>query len=394
MTFNSTKLAEAIAEVNNTKPLHVAVISDIHLGHPNTPASYIVNNLEIAFADNAETARLDIIWFAGDVFDRLLNLSDDRAIPIRMWIARFLRLCAKHSIKVRVLEGTPSHDWKQSRLFQTINDAAQIGCDLVYQEKLAIEYFSDLGISVLYVPDEYRPEPDETWQEVCALLAQHGLREVDYAIMHGAFPHQLPAMAHHGCHDPVRYLSIVRKYIFIGHVHQQSQYERILAQGSFDRLNHGDEGDKGHYRLIDNRGVVDDIITHVKNENALLYVTIDMRGLSMDEVFKKLDSLPNYPVGTHLRVHCARHDVANNAYNTFRKDYPIYYWSVKTEKVTLTAPEVKNALENRFQPTTITPNNVIDLLAPRIRALANSSEIELRCLELLRRGIDNGSPRS
>ena len=74
-----------------------------------------------------------------------------------------------------------------------------------------------------------------------------GLTKVDYAVMHGQFDYQLPKhITGMPRHDSQKYLDIVKHYIFIGHIHTHSVYDRIIAQGSFDRLTHGQEEPKGY----------------------------------------------------------------------------------------------------------------------------------------------------
>ena len=73
------------------------------------------------------------------------------------------------------------------------------------------------------------------------------IEQVDLAMMHGNFKYQLPMPSIH-MHTEEDYLSIVRYYICINHIHTASVYGRILAPGSFDRMAHGEEEDKG-YRI-------------------------------------------------------------------------------------------------------------------------------------------------
>ena len=84
--------------IGNQRKLHLAVVSDIHLAHKRNPASRIIQNLRDAFPDNVETAQLDLIVLAGDVFDGLISLPDDEVTDIKAWITYMLRLCKKHDI--------------------------------------------------------------------------------------------------------------------------------------------------------------------------------------------------------------------------------------------------------------------------------------------------------
>ena len=87
------------------------------------------------------TQQLDIIILAGDVFDRQLQLAEDVVFEIHQWMCSFLALCKKYDITLIVLEGTPSHDWKQSEWFNQINLEYNIGADVHYAKTLDIAYF-------------------------------------------------------------------------------------------------------------------------------------------------------------------------------------------------------------------------------------------------------------
>src|SRR6185312_12375018 len=109
-----------------------AVFSDFHSGHPKNPMARLAANLKAAFPDNEETAALDILFIAGDFFDGLMISDSDAYFEAADLIVYLLRLCAKRDIVLRVLRGTPSHDYNQNRLFEHLNNAGHIGCDLKY----------------------------------------------------------------------------------------------------------------------------------------------------------------------------------------------------------------------------------------------------------------------
>jgi DNA repair exonuclease SbcCD nuclease subunit len=165
--------------VDGLNKLDIISLSDIHLGHPDNPAERIIKNLKNAFSDNASMAEIDIIFIAGDVFDRLLSLPDDAVTEIDFWITSFLRLCKKHDIVLRVLEGTPSHDWKQSKRFVKINELSRIGADVQHVTELSIEYIDRFGINVLYVPDELPGGTNKTFESVLELMEERGLKKVE-----------------------------------------------------------------------------------------------------------------------------------------------------------------------------------------------------------------------
>src|SRR5690606_8366029 len=109
-----------------------ASLSDIHLCHKRTPTRHIVRNLRSAFPNDRETKELDLIFIVGDVFDTEVPAHLDDWFETKLWVNGLLRMAKANDITVVVLEGTPSHDWKQSRLFVAENDDSNIGADLHY----------------------------------------------------------------------------------------------------------------------------------------------------------------------------------------------------------------------------------------------------------------------
>lgn len=274
------QLEQSLKEIRGLR-LNIASISDIHLHHPNTPTELIVRNLELyGFPNTKSTHDLDIIFIGGDVTHSLMDFASNNAILFRKWVANFLWMCAKHDIMVRIIEGTPLHDWKQSQIFIEENENHSIGCDIKYFTDIHIEHIERYGIDVLYIPDEIRPTTNITWNRVVELMAEKGLEKVDFAVMHGAFAYQLPAVddVKDKVHDEEKYLSIVRHYIFIGHVHTHKPKGRIIPNGSFDRLAHGEEEPKGHVRLL--KGNIEFIVNH----GAMRYFQMNVADMDVDQV--------------------------------------------------------------------------------------------------------------
>jgi DNA repair exonuclease SbcCD nuclease subunit len=63
--------------------LKYLVLSDIHLGSKNNTTAEIINNLDIFFKNytqDGEFSELDIIFIAGDLFDRLLDMNDQTLV--------------------------------------------------------------------------------------------------------------------------------------------------------------------------------------------------------------------------------------------------------------------------------------------------------------------------
>lgn len=347
-------------------PLKIACVSDIHIGHRKNPAREIVANLYQAFPDNAETAELDILCLAGDVFDDLLTAPNEAFDESDPWLAYLLRLCAKHDIWLLVLEGTPGHDWKQMERILTLERMLQTGAKIKYVKTLSIEYFDDLGIHALFVPDEWNPTAEKTLEEVDELLRAKGIEQVDYAFMHGQFEYQLPPVVKAQKHSSQEYLKRVKHLIFIGHVHTHSRYDRIIAQGSFDRLAQNEEGPKGHVRATCwDTGDYD--VQFVENTNAKRFLTVHCLGLSLEEILAHVDrEAANLPEGSHVRVLAdADNPILTNMEVLIRR-YPLFFWTKKANDIEEQAPQVSEDEEQVYVPIALTKDNLAGMLMERI----------------------------
>ena len=350
--------------------LSVASISDIHWGHRNTPTRSILENLDTAFPDNDETGQLDIILMGGDQFDRLLPADDPDLELIKSWWNRFLRMCAKRNICVRVMRGTPSHDWRQNWLLAVEADHARIAVDVAFVDNLCIEYIQSLGIHVLYVPDEWRNnDTDATWKDVQSELTARGLTQVDFSIVHGCFTYQLPDHVTVPRHIPERYMEITRGYVLAAHVHKPSVYgQNLVVNGSFDRISHGEEEDKGHWRIRYNPTTGERSAQFQVNRNARLYVTVQCTGMPLEDALATIrERVATLPHEANVRIRAARTDPIANALELMRKDYPTLKWSSKVDDVAQTQAKMLVDLRHTFHQVAITPDNLVSLITERLR---------------------------
>lgn len=365
--------------------LRMACISDVHLGHHRTKTSFIVKNLRKAFFDTDVLANLDIFLIAGDFFDRLLSLPLEEVHEINDWIVGFLARCAKHNVMLRVLEGTPSHDWRQSRLFDELNRHLGTPVDLKYVDTLSIEYIEKLDATILYVPDEWSEEADNTWVQVTNLMRGMGLNQVDFACMHGVFQHQLPITSP-VCHNEQRYLEIVREVIWIGHHHNHTRYEHIFAQGSFDRLCHGDESRKGYGLYTYDNGVR--TLEFIENPGAKIYQTLNYVGLDIETVVKRLQAVENYPDDSHFRIVTSRADGVASAIGQIKDRYPQFNWTTQLEELTTSETTLQNDTKDDVpKPISINRENIERLVREKLITVApdTSPEVERALFEILER---------
>lgn len=322
-----------------------ASLGDVHLGNHQTPTTVIINNLNRSLTDDL-LKQIDMLIITGDLYDRLLHNADENVHHINRWITLLEYRCAKYNVMIRIVEGTPSHDRGQSRFFVEQKINANIPVDLHYATTLSIEYNERLDAHFLYVPDKWRPDTSTTLEEVQVLLKQHGLEQVDFAIMHGAFEYQLPSIVKEPTHDSEIYLGLVKYHILIGHVHLQTQNERILAAGSFDRITHGEEGPKGFYDVTVREDGTSNIV-FVENRTAKRYDTLechemDTKALNL-AIRKKLSDLPK---GSAVRLRCNPHDAATGDLELIKREFPWVEWSILVEKTAKKKESVADTLAN------------------------------------------------
>ncbi len=311
--------------------LNLAVIGDVHIGNPLTPSSEVIFKLYVAFPDDSTTGELDFIFINGDLFDRLLHRNDQHNKAIDGWIIYMLKLCQKHCIALRVLEGTPSHDMKQPKVFTDTATNLGMELDVRYICDIEVELHARTGLSILYVPDEWDVDLDNCYKESVKKISQSGLDKVDVALMHGAFEYQYPPNFGIKTHNSQLYQGLVNYGIFINHVHQYSQFGCIVAPGSFDRYCHGDEKAKGYVRAAISRGGITH--TFIENKLAKLFLDIDCRGMDADNILKSVDVRARMlPKGSFVRILANENDPAANCKEYFRVTYPHLSWNDKVYK--------------------------------------------------------------
>lgn len=356
------------------KSIRYLTLSDIHLGHPRNKTHDIIRALDLFFDGYSSRTDLDIIFLAGDVFDRLLDFSMIDIPEITFWVNRLVDYCARNKIKLRVLEGTPSHDWGQSEIFNTMEKVLTNQVDMKYVKTLSIELIKDLGLSVLYVPDEWNASTDKTLEEVKALLNENHLPQVDIAVMHGNFAYQLPIQAVKAPrHNETEYLSLVKYFITIGHIHTHSVYERILAQGSFDRLAHGEEEPKGGIECVihpDGRGE----FFFIENKEAKIFKTITLKSKDVDASIEQIErQTRGLKTDSYVRIRASKDHPAIIGFDELKKRFPLFVMTkiTKEEEAEISHNLIDDVSEDvLYTPITITKDNVGNLLLDAVNAAA------------------------
>ena len=358
--------------------LKILETADVHLGHQRTPSESTLDALDRII--NPKTLKdLDILLIAGDFFDHLLQFPDDRVLKIEAWVCQLLLMCKKFDVVLRVLEGTGSHDCKQSRIFVNLNDSAGINADVRYVDKISIEIIERFGVSVLYVPDN-QGHNDTVWQKVQTALLEAGLKQVDFAVMHGFFEFQIPfGIQDTNAHIQARYESIVRYTIFIGHHHTHRLMGKVAVSGSINRHTHGEEEAKGSLLATYGRNGLK-TMEFVVNHKAKVYKTLEMREVSVEDIMRKLDSL-DLPYDSAVKLSVNGSDPICSVFREVSMRYPQYELTLDREKSKQLDERIES-IKFSYEPITITKDNLTGLLMERMVPKLSQQDINA-CMRLL-----------
>lgn len=349
----------------NINQFNMLVISDIHLGHHTNRTIDIIANLDKFFITyNKYIKKVNMIIIAGDTYDRLLTNGGTTDKLITKWLIKLSLYCQKNGIKLRILEGTPSHDWKQCSTLDIVLKDFNIDIDFKYVSSLYIEHLVEEDIDILYVPDELNHKASTTLKEVKELMKDKNLSTVDLAVMHGQFPFQLPNIILESSHDEDEYSKLVDGFIVIGHIHKHNYNGKIIAQGSFDRLAHGEEEDKGGIIVTLNK-YGDNSWVFLKNKYAKIYNTYDYTHLDADSVKKELEKdLKILQPGSMVRLLVSKDSGLIKHKKEISELYPNLVVKIETkgDKDTYTdiAKPIKFEMLDSFS---ITRDNIMELIS-------------------------------
>jgi len=149
--------------------------------------------------------------------------------------------------------------------------------------------------------------------------------------MHGAFSYQLPEFISH-THDPEKYSKLSYGPILTGHIHNRSIYKNIIVPGSFDRLNHGDDGeDKGGYIITYDTNTHEYSFKFLINKNALEFYTFDIRDKTIEHI-KKILNRYNKNKEVYIRFITFKNSKINESILELKKHYPNIHIAIKKEK--------------------------------------------------------------
>lgn len=376
--------------------LKVLNITDLHLGLFNKTEK-LVSNLINYFTINVKIIKkMDMIVLCGDTFDKLLaSNSMEYKLSIK-FIAYLVKYCKQYNIKLRILEGTPSHDNKQMEAITELisRDYGESFIDYRYITNISIEYIKDFNKHVLYLPDKMAETSEEIEDKISDVLLDNGLSKVDLVFAHGNFKYQLPVKLKSGLSESF-FMDICRYYIVIGHIHIRSIFKQIIAPGSFDRMEVNNEGPKGGVILTIGKSIDDSTFEFLDNLEAMRYDTLNYEKINSKDVYRKVKKhieINNLSRYDHLRLKVDSNEIFLEVKNRLKEDgYLIrieIYKDGKDKKnnhnIVLDMFEYNKTLLESFE---ITSGNILEMLSKR-DMISKLSNVELNRIKELLKGVE------
>ncbi len=340
------------------------MLSDLHYGHNINESSNITNNLRLYFTANHKLFKeLDTIYISGDTYHGLLNQGSVSNKDATTGISYLITYCSTNDIKIRFLEGTPSHDMKQLGNITTMIKNLNVTVDYKYIDTLMIEHDATSGLNILYLPDEWNDTADKTSKDIAILLRSKKLATVDIVIMHGQFHYQLPMYKSNTSHSEEMFINMTKYHIHPGHIHTHSIFKKIIAPGSFDRLAHNEEGAKGGlYCTITKTGGE---YMFIENVNAKIFKTVQCKSIPIEQLKAYIyNSTKTLPPGSCVRVKLDKSDKnVKQAVIDITSTVKIYRWKIEyNENKNMDVVTMINTNVNPLDSFHITKSNIVKLM--------------------------------
>lgn len=254
----------------------IVCISDLHFGHLRVPSKDTASDIRMHLFPYLD-ATVDILFIAGDVYDRLISMNQYDSITVFELFTDIFKLCNEYDITLRIIRGTFSHDHRQVQFIDTLYK--KIGIPLNYRsfDELFIEYMEKFDIHVLYIPDNLPfPTKNDIFDQINIFMKALNITAVDYVVMHGELNHLVFGHVNINAFTAADFEKICRRFVFSGHIHKPLLYKNTISIGSFNRLAHNEEEHKGFW-------VIQEKPVFVPNKTATIFKTLNFTSIETVE---------------------------------------------------------------------------------------------------------------
>ncbi len=269
--------------------IKIVAVSDLHFGNPRIDALGLYEKLKKYLYPELVDAH--IVFICGDLYDQLLTVSSKSHRYAVQFITDLLRASSKTGMQIRLLHGTYTHDRDQLTVLQT---AAPKSARFEVINNIHAEDITDIrngdsvypgSLSVAYIPDNLSfKKSEEVIEHLNNVLKCLGKSNVDLLIGHGTFEHVIPPDSGHRppcLYRREQFTNLVSGLVIMGHIHIHGKTDNVHYCGSFERMAHGEEEDKGFYVFTKEKDDNTWKSRFVLNKDATRFITLQPEGPDM-----------------------------------------------------------------------------------------------------------------
>lgn len=187
-------------------------------------------------------------------------------------------------------------------------------------------------------------------------------------------------------HNSSNYLGIVKHFISVGHIHTFSTCDRIVAEGSLDRMSHNEEEAKGGV-LFNLRMDGNHSFTFIENKNAKIFKTVNLKSKDLDrsmaQIKREISKLPN---NSYVRIKAAKDHSVYAGFDQLKLLYPMFYFSKKNNEDETNNIASNNAeldLAKSYNSISITPDNIKELITQQVISKYSLTDRQQRILDAI-----------
>lgn len=279
--------------MTTTSTFKIVAIGDLHFGNPKLRAEELYAKLTKYLYPALEDTQL--LLLTGDTYDQLTTVNSSANRYVLKFIQDIYSISSSTGMQIRILHGTYTHDRDQVSIFNNLElpyTRTKVIDKITCEELSHFNDHSDTKLRMLYIPDNLQyKHSSEVMKHVADNFKCLGWDKADIVLGHGSFDYALGCSAEHlpECTytiDQFKPFIDPNGLIIMGHIHRPSHKANVYYCGSFDRMAHGEEEDKGFYTFYRDGEKWASVFT--VNADANLFVTIEPQG---NDIETRINSL-------------------------------------------------------------------------------------------------------
>lgn len=267
--------------------INIVVINDLHFGIKDTERERQELNMFLDFLKNNP---VDILELNGDYFDHKLSLGESFALIGMEFFNEILTIAKEKNIKIRMIEGTYSHDRFQPKIFENFipeKDGEKL-IDYKFFETIGTEDL--MGLHILYVPEEYPVNHDEYYK-------QYKNDKFDLIFVHGTWDfinfggmiennrndiNTSPVFKYDEWANALEHGLAICGHIHGRHIYKNKQGTKIIYPGAFTAWSFDQISDRGFLYLTFDTDTKQFEYKFINNEKSPKYANLDVKDLGLD----------------------------------------------------------------------------------------------------------------